>query len=150
MSFFEGIKKLTIILKINRSTWTYTARFWFSICHETKVGFLIILWWRTWIWIIIVCSSCFAFLLILLVAFILFAHIAWTFSLDVSLFATSKTSLVCRIKFINTLAIVPVWWLTFVPAFLLQKLTKLPCEQVESFTITALTWVLTIPMTNNS
>ena len=32
----------------------------------------------------------------------------------VSLFTTSKTSVVCRIKFINILANIPVWWLVFV------------------------------------
>ena len=85
-----------------------------SFYHETKIVFLIILRWRTWRWIIIVCSSWFAYLFILFVTPFLFAHIAWTFNLDVSLFTTSKTSVFCRIKFINILSIVSVWWLVFV------------------------------------
>ena len=131
----------------------YTTCFWFSLCHQAQIClFISIWWWARGIIIIILPSNIgsfsFTFLFKFLACSSLFAFIVGTIGLDMTLLTTSKTCIVCRIEIIHLLTIVPIWRLVLVPIVLLQEFAELSCEQVKTLTITALTWVLTIFMTN--
>ena len=67
-------------------------------------------------------SFCLALLFNLLACPSLLALIIWTIGLDVTLFTTSKTSIVCRIEFIHFLTIILVWWLILVLVFFFKNL----------------------------